>query len=58
MEAYIINGLTLSRQSSAEVVVEVEGVLDGHARRVPHLLELGQRPELSNADHQVPVVET
>ena len=45
--------LTLSRDSGPEVVAEIEGVLNGDARGVPHLLELGERGALPDAHHEI-----
>ena len=48
--------ITFSADSRAQVVGELEGVLDGDAGRGPHLLELGEGPRLSDGDHQLLVV--
>ena len=48
--------ITFSADSRAQVVGELEGVLDSDAGRDPHLLELGEGPRLSDGDHQLLVV--
>ena len=45
-----IEKLTFPRKSGAEIVVEVEGVLDGEALGHPHLLELDDRTFLTDRD--------
>ncbi len=52
-----VNELTFARYSSTKVVTELEGVLDGDAGGVPHLLKLGQWLELPDTHHKLAVVE-
>ena len=42
---------TFSADSGPEVVAELEGILDGDALAVPHLLELGQAGPLAASHH-------
>ena len=50
--------LTLSGEASSEIMIQIERIFDGNARRVPHLLKLRQWFQLANADHQILVVKT
>ena len=34
-------------------MAEIEGVFDGDARGIPHLLELGERGALPDAHHEI-----
>ena len=38
-------------------MIQIKRILDGNAGRVPHLLEFGQRLQLSNANNQVLIVK-
>ena len=45
--------LTLPRDSSSEVVAEIEWVFDGDTGRVPHLFELGEGRPLPDTHHEI-----
>ena len=46
--------VTFPADASPQVVTELKGILDGDARRIPHLFELRQRLRLADRDDVAP----
>ena len=46
--------LTFPADASPQVVTELKWILDGNARRIPHLFELRQRLRLADRDDVAP----